>query len=270
MSELNLKKNKVLNGMLVLDGKAQLAMDCTEYLDAVIHPSIVKNLNVLEGIKPEIFARVLQLVNVKGKESGNSGYFNGQARNLIFYASVFHEGLIDQGKMKKNLSSRLKLIAMMCEKPGANGHPIIDLIKSHPDFPIEGTLINDAVKKFMGLQELGDETKMSVFSTAESWIIPLIQSEALRPWAECETSDIQFDKILEGKKYGFSLPESEFGVAGIAITTLMKSRLYQLMQMRGDKRPNEDNSKRATVFLIIDEVQRIADDSDLAILPVAR
>ena len=260
------------NGMLVLDGKAQLALDCATILDKVIHPKTVKNFNVLLGIAPEVLARTLQIVNTKGKPSGNSEYFNGQARNLIFYGAVFHRALVEQKLAKHNLSSLTQILMEMVQAidPVKGTHPIIERMKYHQDFHMEGTLVNDAIKKFMALQELAQETKSSIFSTAESWIIPLMQSEALRPWADCESSDVDIADVLKGAKFGFCLPEAEFGIAGIAITTLIKARLYQLVQARGDKRPDQDNSERATVFLIVDEVQRILDDTDLAILPQAR
>ena len=260
------------NGMLILDGKAQLALDCASVLDRVIHPKSVKNFNVLLGIGPEVLARTLQIVNTKGKPSGSSEYFNGQARNLIFYGGVFHRALVEQKLARLNLSSLTQVLMDMVKAvdPQSGTHPIIERMKFHKDFQQEGTLVNDAIKKFMAIQELAQETKSSIFSTAESWIIPLMQSEALRPWADCETSDVDIADVLKGAKFGFCLPEAEFGIAGIAITTLMKARLYQLVQARGDKRPDQDNTDRATVFLIVDEVQRILDDTDLAILPVAR
>lgn len=255
-------------GAFVGDGKAQLPNDFKAFLDIVVHPSTVKHFNVLEGIKPEVFARTLETINTDGKSGGSSQYFNSQARNLIYYGSLFHDAFADMEIEKNNLSTRLKILNQMLEQADDNGNTeIITKIQSHPDFAVEGSLINDAVNKFMAIQALANETKTSIFSTAESWIIPLMQSQALRPWADSVDSDFQFDQILYGKKYGFNLPEAEFGIAGVAITSLMKARLFQLITNRNNQRKKLGQSK---VLLMIDEAQRVVDKGDMAMIAMAR
>jgi hypothetical protein len=228
----------------------------------------VKNFNVLEGISAEVFARTLQTINTDGKSAGSAQYFNSQARNLIFYGSIFHEAFVEMGIEKGSLSSRLKILNQMVEEVDETGRTeIISKIHSHPDFGTDGSLVNDAVNKFMALQALAKETKTSIFSTAESWIIPLMQSKALRPWADSVTSDFQFDQILYGKKFGFNLPESEFGIAGIAITALMKARLFQIVTIRGNKYKELGQCK---VLCLIDEAQTVIDSGDKAMIAQSR
>ena len=100
-------------GAFVGDGKAQLPNDFKAHLDYLIHPSLIKHFNVLEGISPEVFARSLEKVNVKGKSSGNADYFNSSARNLIYYAALFHDAFVAMALEVANLSTRLKIISEM-------------------------------------------------------------------------------------------------------------------------------------------------------------
>lgn len=250
--------------MMVLDGKAQLAFDCEKLLDVVVHPTTIKNLNILEGTSPDVFSATLHSINTKGSK-GKDEYFPAQARICTYSCSVIHEALVSLGKSKLTISARLDVVRAIAKNPNA----IIEDVKWHSDFATPGTLLNDAVLNFTAMVSLPDETRGGVLSTVESWFNPLLQSKELRAWADCDTSDIDIADILIGKKIGFSLPESEFPVAGVIITTLMKARLYQLIQLRGDDRGTADKP-RAKVFLIVDECQKVMDEYDLAILPIAR
>lgn len=248
--------------MMVLDGKAQLAFDCEKYMDVVVHPTTVKRLNILEGTTPDIFSATLHSINTKGAKSKDD-YFPAQARICTYSCSVIHEALVSLGKSKFSVSARLDVVRAITKNPNA----LIDDVKWHSDFATPGTLLHDAVLNFTAMVSLPEETRGGVISTVESWFNPLLQSKELRAWADCDTSDIDIADILKGKKMGFSLPETEFPVAGLIITTLMKARLYQLIQLRGD---NRSSGSRVTVFLIVDECQKVMDEYDLAILPIAR
>lgn len=271
---INSKEKKLVernysNGMLVLDGKGPLPWEVSVILDLVIHPKTVKNYNYFEGVKPEVFAQVI--LNIFSGEAKDPTW-NNAGYSLLYYGFVFHQAMIRLFNESKSPMAHIRTINLMAKKNDADGnHPILDKFKQNPDANIElfesGTILNDALNKFTAFNALAEETKSSVVFTVENWMNKFIQSEELRPWANSETSDFDMTEILYGKKFGVALPEFEFGDAGLAIQSLSKARLYNLIKYRGNDALKRGYSR---VYLFVDECQRFLDNMDLAILPEAR
>lgn len=256
-------------GIVVLDGKAVLAQDCAKFLDVVVEVGKVKNFNFFEGLTPEVLATTLEnQFAPKKQQSGNSAFFTSGARTIVFYTKIFQEAMIECGTAKKSVMEFYRIAGQLIQQAEQDGsHPLLDAIVNHPDFSKEGTLVQDAVSYLATLQQEPAETKQNIFATFRSWISPFVQSEDLRAWADCETSDFDFNQVMYGLKIGFVLPASKFGVAGTAITALMKARLFTMISSRGDRWREAGQSQ---VFLFMDESQRVIDKADQDILPVAR
>ena len=254
-------------GLLVLDGKAQLADSFSEFVQ-VIKPSTVKNLNYMEGLKPEVIVSILEDIFTDGQSSGGSKFWNTSAGCAIYCTEVFLNALVSMGIAKSCLSARVKTLREM-KIPLVEGtvHPLVQKLAGHPDIEVEGTVLNDSLQEFMKLQNSAPEMVSSIFATAESWLIPMLQSEELRPWADSSTSDVDFEKILYGQKFGIVLPEAKYGVAGVAITSFMTARLFEYITNRGIRTEELGQSE---VVLIVDEAQRLIDRRYFAIIGVAR
>lgn len=272
------KMEKTRSGMLVLDGKAVLAQDCAKFLDVLVSPSTIKNFNYFWDLKPEVLAGVLenQFAPKKGA-TGNSAFFTSGARTMAFYAKVFQEAAVKHGTAKKSVISYITIglqLTEPCEESGK--HPILDLFKGHPDLDIntggfrQGTVLNDAMQFLIELMGEPEETKKNIKATLKSWLLPFIQTEQIRHWAESEESDFDFDSILTGSKIGFVLPESQLKIAGVTITALMKARLFTKIADRGLFGERWRDTGEVPVCLFVDEAQKIFDDSDLSILPQGR
>ena len=263
--------NKTLHkrGMVVLDGKAVLAQDCAKFLDVVVGVGTVKNFNFFEGLTPEVLATTLEnQFAPKKQQSGNSSFFTSGARTIVFYTKVFQDAMIACNTGKKSVMEFYRIAGLLIQGVEKDGsHPLLTAIQDHPDFCKEGTLVQDAVNYLATLQLEPAETKQNIFATFRSWISPFVQSEELRSWADSETSDFDFNQVVRGLKIGFVLPASKLGVAGTAITALMKARLFTMISSRGDRWMDDGQSQ---VVLFIDEAQRVIDKADQDILPVAR
>lgn len=262
------KQKTTRNGIFLMDGKGFLAKDCAKFLDHILDEN-VKNLNILEGLTPERIADLFKSLNIPaGGESGNSKFFTDSARNFIFIGAVFHEAIVAQGLAKNNLSTLLQIVTQLAQKPKeGEQHNLIALIKGHEDFGIEGTLLTDAALSFGDMQNNDGETIKNIMSSINAWFAPFFQNKALRKWCDSETSDIDVTKILWGQRIGVCLPEATFPTAGAMICKFLKAKLFRAIQMRGDTWEKAGMSK---VFFIADEVQKIVDQSDLAMLPIAR
>lgn len=259
-------------GIMIADGKGQLALDFTKVLDVIIHPDYIEKFNVIEGLAPEILADTLLKLNEGEKAS--DPFWSKSARDMIYYSAVILNVYLELGLRKVTLSDLVDVMSLIATKPdvdeesGKVSHEIKDVMARHKDYAEDGTIVNDAIKYFRDFQvNNADDTRNSIFAVARSWLAPFFQSAKLRKWAECDSSDFNFEALLSGLRLGLLLPENEFGAAGLISTALLKSRLYKLIQNRGDSRNGKENKQ---VFLVIDEAQKVIDDQDLAILPIAR
>lgn len=268
----NIDLNKRKYGIMVADGKGQLALDFIKVLDVSIHPDYLKNFNVIENIQPEILADTLFKLN--DGEKSSDPFWPNSARDMIYYAAVILNVYTELGLRTVTVSDLVDIMSLITTKPEVDettnkiSHEIKDVMSRHNDYAEDGTIVNDAIKYFRDFQiNNPDDTRNSIFAVARSWLAPFFQSEKLRNWAECDKSDFVFDDILNGLRIGLLLPENEFGAAGLIVTALLKARLYKLIQSRGDSRDGKNNKQ---VFLVIDEAQKVIDDLDLAILPIAR
>lgn len=259
-------------GMMVLDGKAVLASDCAHYLDVNVSTANTKNFNFHFELPPEVFTKIIvDQFAPKKSQSGNSSFFTARTSSLWFYSGVIQHAMVKCGTGKKSFMQFYKVGSQMVEPADEQGnHPISQALATHPDFGVEGTLLNDALQELVSLQNEPPETKQNIFATFKSWASPFIQSEHLRAWADSEETDFDFNQVCYGKKIGFVLPASQLGVAGTAISALMKARLFTLIANRGLKGEKWSEDGQTPVNLFVDEAQAIMDESDLTVLQQGR
>ncbi|WP_139352393.1 hypothetical protein [Burkholderia cenocepacia] len=100
------------NGMLVLDGKGQLAEQVGKILDLVISPKTVKNYNYMENVQPEVFAKVI--LNIFGGSEAKNPIWNNAGYSLLYYTIVFHQALIKL-KGAKNLPQLTWKLYVICQ-----------------------------------------------------------------------------------------------------------------------------------------------------------
>lgn len=267
------------NGILVLDGKGQLPLDCEKLLDKIISPDRIVNFNILDDMPAEVFANTIGKV-FGNPNAGQNKFFEDQAKDLIYYGSIFHEAFnkIYPKEYPLNLKKRLEILSLMCRKDAAplkEGEiakdSIIEMAMEHPEFSNPHSAIRGALDKYTAIRNQPTDQRGSIFSQAESWISPFMQSkEELRRWVNSETSDIDIKEILRGGKFGIYLPETIYGVGGVAMVQLIKAKVYNMIKTRGDRANDPDLANRSRVFMIIDEAQLVTDEADREILGIAR
>jgi len=272
LGQIEAEKNGEKRGICVFDGKAVLAKDFQKYLDVLVSTSTVKNFNFIDGLPPEVLARVFEnQFAPKKSQSGNSSFFTSSARSIIFYSAVIKDALVSINKGSKSFMSLYTISGQMMEQPDEDGnHPLIKELQDHPEFGQEGTLVNDAIQEIIKLSQQPAETKQNIFATVKSWLLPFIQAKELRAWASCEESDFDFSKVKYGAKIGFVLPESTLGAAGPVISALMKARLFNMIASRAIYGERWKEEGETPICLFVDEAQNIMDDGDLDALPKGR
>ena len=238
-------------GLLVLDGKGQLA---DELLGAegynVISPENI-DYNAIEGLYPEDVADAF--FDLFASDDDKSDVFDSSARTAILNAAVLlHES--DQDYTIQAISELF------------DDEPLrLDLI---------GRFIENGSKQMIvaanyWLEEYAnytDRIKSSILVTVKSWLSPVIQNRHLERWNECATGE-RIEGVLDGQLTGISLPEAKYGVAGALISMLAKRRLYQAAKLRGDDWKSKGGQQ---VLMVVDEVQNIVSVNDIEIVPIAR
>lgn len=105
-------------------------------------------------------------------------------------------------------------------------------------------------------------------------INPLIQSKKLvdengTPWTAL-TTGVDITDVMRGARYGIDLPQPIYGSAGVAVSVLLKQRVYAQLKKRAVGNWEKDNPD-ATVFIqVMDECQLLVSKQERELLPIAR
>ncbi|MER3447403.1 MAG: hypothetical protein C4294_18525 [Nitrospiraceae bacterium] len=259
-------------GMFITCGKGELAHEVAPFLDVIINPETVKNLNIIENLSPENYTKIIADENGANKVTGDNKIFVDSAFEGTYYGSVVHELLKDIRDQipgyKYNLTYR-RLVSRKCFELGnidSNGnlvsHPLIDALKAHPEF---GTniQINDAIDFITSNQnETVQKMLQGINKQMDSWISGIFQSKGLRAWADCETSDFDLNQVAYGLKVGVALSPEQYGKAGTIITQLLKAKMRNVFAKRSYSW-REDDPKATSIINMSDEVQDLINDTDL-------
>ncbi|MFZ6755577.1 hypothetical protein ACO0KY_19715, partial [Undibacterium sp. Dicai25W] len=81
--------------------------------------------------------------------------------------------------------------------------------------------------------------------------LPFIQNEKLLKWSQSTKSTYSIENVMFGEKFGVSLPEKVYGMAGLAIAKMLKAKVYNAIYKRGENWKDDPVNKR--VYFVIDE-----------------
>lgn len=266
-------------GYFILDGKGELAHELQATLDLIIAPEYVKNLMIFGDLRPEQIVEVVLNANGSNQSAGNNEIFRTGGAELLYYSLLTRQKLLEMKAMTdksadfydaiSSVSASTNYIIKLGKYLTQVGtmendsftHPVISMLSYHPNINSDKGISKILDYIMMNQNEDIQETIQSYFANFISWLSPLTQNEALYDWADSETSDIDILKVLEGAKYGVSLPPEKYGNAGRIITQLLKARLNNaLAQRKANWRIDKNQTQ---VMLIIDECQDIISDDDV-------
>lgn len=268
-------KANVSIGIMVMCGKGDLAYEVSPVLDEIITPERVLNLNILNGIRPEQFQRILLTTNnVDLSKAGANLVFTQGAASIAYFVALTREKLLEMKtialqegiEVKASLNYMIKianeLMAPGYYKDGVLvSHPMITLLEKHPNYKKDMSI--DSIIDYLHSvhKEKQGELLESFLANFNGWMSVFTQNTRFLNWCNSETSDIDITEILKGKKYGIALPTEEYGIAGEITTQFLKTSLYNAGALR--RSGWEADKKQVKVLVIIDECQDIVTQDDI-------
>jgi len=237
-------------GLLVLDGKGQLAEELEDAPGYTVISPERCDYNAIEGLYPEEIADSCQAIF--GGKSKEVSIFDDAARNAILNAAILlHESDADY---------TIKAIFRLLDNEEEREELMRAVVEPTPIFAraCEYWLIEYA--------EYSDRVKSSVMVTAKTWLTPIVQNRYLARWNDCVKGE-RIEAVCGGALVGLSLPEAKYGKAGNLISMFAMRRIYQAVKLRGDAWRKAGG---AQVLMVADEVQNLVGQADLEMVPIAR
>ena len=261
-------------GLYIGDGKGSLPKECSKFVQ-IIDPENCTDLNFIDDLEPA------QLANLLLSQFGGSGerdYWQTQAEMTIVTAKVFYDEIALNLKMvPNNYVTLLEIIELMKDRTGVDehnnidihkikNHPLLSMLKDNESMNTKGTMLNNAYIRVLSLLKLAPVTSTGIFSSVDSMTLPFIQNERLLQWSKSTTSTFDITNVLLGEKFGVSLPEKVYGMAGLAIAKMLKAKVYNAIYKRGEAWNKNPLNKR--VFFVIDECHLLMDTQDSEMLSI--
>lgn len=247
-----------LGGLLVLDGKGALPLELnglhTDY--RLISPAHGR-FNPIAGMKPDAVADVL--ADVLNADSSGDRYWADSARLMLRMAAIViaaHPSLpYTIGELQRfcvaSHQEREGSLSELADRAMTDGRLAAALNYWIVEYPL-----------------MPEKTSGSIANMVRTWLGNICLHERLGPWTDTAESDARIEDAMRGAKLGMLLPESEFGIGGVAISALCMRRLYDGCKLRGDNWRSLDG--HTAVLLAADEVQNLLTKADLETVPVAR
>lgn len=279
-NEASIKMGKKI-GMLLMDGKGELAGECAPILDLIVNPKNVDDFCLIDGVDATKWTLIIQAMNGV-KFDGQNAEFARAAMELVYSSALAHiflkdiaqddPELIEQLGFKWNYMFRFNLMSMMLAPGGetetngetewimGKGEIIIELLKLHKNYETDPRI----KQLIFGIEgELSPERQdfaMKYLKTAQGYMQAVLQSESIIKWAYSETTSVDVLDCLKGKKVGVALPPERFGLAGTLVTQLIKAKVRNAIANReNDWRTYAD----ATELLFVqDEFQDLFSEFD--------
>jgi type IV secretory pathway TraG/TraD family ATPase VirD4 len=240
-------------GMLVLDGKGQLADELNGAAGYTVLSPESCDYNAIEGLLPEEVADTFFTL-FANKGDGKDSVFDNNARSAIYYAGV----LLHETEEPYTLTNIDRLLTDEEERRAIASKALEAGSK---------TAINAVdywVREYAGYS---DRIQSSILVTCKAWLSPVLQNRYLTRWNECTTGE-RIESVLQGAKFGLSLPDAKYGKAGAVMSMLAIRRLYQAAKLRGDQWRKQPGQTQ--VLFVADEVQNLASANDIEFIPIAR
>ncbi|WP_241170395.1 hypothetical protein [Serratia marcescens] len=268
-------------GMLLLDGKGELAFECRKILDLIVHPSTVENFCLVEGVNATKFTSIMQTIN-NVKMEGPNADFARAGLELVYNAALAHQFLRDiveadpiiakswdfkwSYMYRYNLMSTMLEPGQWIEKKGnqefvpGRGNTLAQVLTYHPDFGTDPR-IEQLILSIEGeLSEERQEFAMKYLKNAQGYMQAVLQEENIIRWANSETSSINVLDVLKGKKIGVALPPERFGIAGAFVTQLIKASVRNGIANRDNTWRNDSNNTE--ILMVQDEFQDLFSETD--------
>lgn len=248
---------KDLGGLLVLDGKGALPLELNGLGDGyrLISPRHGA-FNPIANMKPDAVADVLADVLDDG---GGDRFWSDSARLMLRMAAI----VLEEHPAMPYTLGELQRFCMMGSKQRIDSlEPIADKIDSNPRL---AAAANYWVVELPGMPE---KTAGSIVNVVRTWLGNISLHAELGPWTDTIDSQASLEEAMRGAKLGLLLPESEYGIGGVAISALCMRRLYDGVKARGDNWRSLEGHR--PVLLAADEVQNLLTRADLETVPVAR
>lgn len=261
-----------LGGLLVLDGKGQLASELRGLRRyKVIEPGV--ELALIEGLDENDLVEAIAsvAVNRDKAQEGSSGFFQVNGQSVLYQGAVLLRALVRQRHDKWQWTLGC-LHDMLSDITGSNGKEetekltsmVSGYIAEHPGAQIT---FNNAIKYFSDIAPVMDpQTRANIWSTIHGWLSPIFEHQELVSWSRNEHG-VDISKISRGGMFGVALPAAKFGRAGVLIQALIKQRVFAILRARGDGW-REQGEKQ--ILFITDEAQELVGAGDEQFLPIAR
>ncbi|HHK8271156.1 TPA: hypothetical protein ACQVKY_005338, partial [Serratia marcescens] len=268
-------------GMLLMDGKGELAGECRKILDLIIHPREVESfclVDIDDATKWQTIIKTVARVVLEGPNAD----FGRTALEYIYNSALCHEFLRDLHRInpdslpdfKWSYMYRYNLMSMMLEpnlsvgKDGqkqtvlGKGEIICQLLETHPNIETDPRIKQLIFNIRNDLVEAKQDFAMKCLKNAQGYMQAVLQSKDIIKWADSETTSIDVLDCLKGKKIGVAMPFERFGAAGELVSQLVKAKVRNAIAMREN---NWRDDPTATELLFIqDEFQDLfnADDEN--------
>lgn len=245
-----------MGGLLVLDGKGALPLEFNGIEGYQLISPAHGPFNPITGMTPDALADVLPDVFDDGK---GDAFWRDSARLMLRMAAILVQ-------VHPDLPYTLNQIQQFCLASHQERADWLDPISSEIDTNVR--LLAAAHYWLLEYPEIPEKTAGSISNMVRTWLGNILLHEKLGPWVNTTDNQFMVEGVLLGQKIGLLLPESEYGVGGVAISAMCMRRVYDAVKKRGDNWKALDGHR--PVLLAADEVQNLLTRADLETVPVAR
>ncbi|MBN2990540.1 type IV secretory system conjugative DNA transfer family protein [Pseudomonas cedrina subsp. fulgida] len=245
-----------LGGLLVLDGKGALPLEFHGIDGYTLISPDHGPFNPIYEMTPDALADVLPDVCDDGK---GDTFWRDSARLMLRMAAILVEAHPD-------LPYTLTQIQQFCLASHQERADLLDPISNEIDH--SGRLLAAAHYWLLEYPDFPEKTAGCISNMLRTWLGNILLQEKLGPWVNTTDTHFRVEGVMTGQKIGLLLPESEYGIGGVAISALCMRRVYDAVKKRGDNWQHLEGHR--PVLLAADEVQNLLTKADLETVPVAR
>ena len=242
-------------GLFVLDGKGVLPLEFVNQQNYRLISPDYEPFNPIASMEADTVADTLVDVFNDGD---SDKFWADSARYMLRMATVIIKA--------SNQAFTLKEIQQFCTGSQSDREATMSSLDNE-------SIINDAqlysavmywTQEYIDMPE---KTAGSIVNMIRTWLGNITAHQELGAWVDTpDTGNIE--EVFIGAKMGLALPESRFGVGGVAISALCMRRLYDAAKKRGDEWRTVEG--QMPVLLAADEVQNLLGKHDLENVPIAR
>jgi len=246
-------------GMVVMDGKGALPGELKRLGESfqVINPAETV-VSLVAGVEPGDV--VDTLVQILGGQS-HDRFWSDSAAGLLRHAAILAHA-VGEGEWSLmqavDLAVREGAAAEAAKLVEAEGRSL-ELAEAIAYLTVEFPSMEDKLQK-------------GIIAQARSWIGVLTAHRDILKWANARPKESQLDiaEALKGERIGLLVPAHRYGVAGAAVSALLKARLYAKLKDRADDPEWAKKDKATPLLLVVDEAQEVATADDASMLAIGR